>query len=697
MGARPLRQTLNLLVAVAALVSLCTCAGSTKEEAPGQNSAAPTITSQPSSQTVTANQTATFTVAATGNPAPTYQWQNAATGANIPGATSASYMTPATTPGDNGSKFRVVVSNSAGSMTSSTVSLTVDYAPSITAQPTNQTVLVNQMATFSVTATGNPPPTYQWQNAATSANIPGATSASYTTPPTLMADNGSTFQVVVTNSVGSQTSLPATLTVNANGPPPTNASVLTYHNDNMRTGLNPNETILTATNVNSTAFGRLGALSVTGLVDAEPLYVPNLTINGAAHNVVFVVTEHDMAYAFDADTPGPALWQVSLIPGTETPSDDRGCGQVEPEIGITSTPVIDTSAGPNGTMFAVTMSKDSSNNYHQRLHAVDLTTGADRITPTLIQATYPGNGSGSSNGTQTFNPGSYEERAALLLTGGVIYTTWTSHCDAPNYTSWVIGYNESTLAQASVLNMTANGNTQGGREGGIWNAGDGPSVDASGNIYFLIGNGTFDTTLDGNGFPNTHDFGNSFVKLSASGGALSVADYFAMDIARATSSGQLARTRLQVNPNGFCQRSAASIEFFGDILLLEPPRKSRATRSNSEEYGVQAAFWSARRPTMHGDHRRYAGRGPRFGKWGKQSCTDTGPPDQEDEITRGRGVSRRDARLHRPREPGQKPFFAWFNSPACTSGPLPSRVPRKNRSRPLSGRHGGAYAQVASF
>lgn len=167
--------------------------------------------------------------------------------------------------------------------------------------------------------------------------------------------------------------------------------------------------------------------------------------------------------------------------------------------------------------------------YHQRLHAVDLTTGADRITPTDISATYPGNGTGNSSGTQTFNPGSYEERSALLLASGVIYTTWTSHCDAPNYTSWVISYNESTLQQAAILNMTANGTTQNGQEGGIWNAGDGPSVDASGNIYFLIGNGTFDTTLDGSGFPNKRDFGNSFVKLSASGTTLSVADYFAMD------------------------------------------------------------------------------------------------------------------------------------------------------------------------
>jgi Immunoglobulin I-set domain len=515
---------------VAALVSLCACAGTVGKGSSGNpypRSTAPVITSQPAGQTVTVNQAATFTVVATGTAPLSYQWQQGTS--NIAGATLPSYTIAAASVADNGATFRVVVTNAAGSATSNSATLTVDTAPAIAVQPSNQTVLVGQTATFSVTATGSPKPTYQWQNAATGANIAGATSASYTTPPTMIADNGSTFQVVVTNSLGSQTSHAATLTVNASGPPPTNASVLTYHNDSMRTGLNPNETILTTSNVNSTSFGKLGSLQVTGLVDAEPLYVPNLTINSAKHNVVFVVTEHDMAYAFDADTPGPALWQVSLIPGTETPSDDRGCGQVEPEIGITSTPVIDPSAGPNGTMFVVTMSKDSSSNYHQRLHGVDLTTGADRFTSTEVQATYPGNGTGSSGGVQTFQAAAYEERSALLLANGVIYTTWTSHCDAPDYNSWVISYSESTLQQVAALNLTANGATQNGREGGIWNAGDGPSVDASGFIYFPIGNGTFDTTLDANGFPNARDFGNSFVKLSASGSTLSVADYFAMD------------------------------------------------------------------------------------------------------------------------------------------------------------------------
>ena len=612
-----MRRKLDQLVAVAALMSLCACAGVVGKGPSGNpgSSVAPTITAQPSSQTVATNQTATFTVVATGDPAPTYQWQNAATGANIAGATSAGYTTPAATLADNGSKFQVVVGNSAGAVTSAVATLTVDTTPGFATQPANvtvtagqaatftvvatgtaplsyqwqqgttniagatsavytiaatspsnngstfrvivtnavgnatsnsatltvdsppainmqpsgQTVIAGQTATFAVTATGNPAPAYQWQNAATSANIPGATSASYTTPATVLADNGSTFQVVVSNSVGSQTSGAASLTVNSSGPPPTNARILTYHNDNLRTGLNPNETILTTSNVNSSTFGKLGSLQVTGLVDAEPLYVPALTINSAKHNVVFVVTEHDLAYAFDADTLGPPLWQVSLTPGSETPSDDRGCGQVEPEIGVTSTPVIDLSAGPNGTIFVVAMSKDSGGNYHHRLHALDLTTGADRMTAQQIQATYPGNGTGSSSGTQTFNPASYEERAALLLLNGAIFTTWTSHCDAPNYTSWVISYSESTLQQVSVLNMTANGTTQNGQEGGIWNAGSGPSADAAGAVYFLIGNGTFDTTLDGSGFPKNRDFGNSFVKLSVAGNNLSVADYFAMD------------------------------------------------------------------------------------------------------------------------------------------------------------------------
>ena len=415
--------------------------------------------------------------------------------------------------------------------------------PSITTEPTNQTVDVGKTATFTVGASGTAPLSYQWVNGSTHANIAGATSSSYTTPPTTLADNGSTFFAVVTNAAGAANSMTVTLTVNQGGGNASNVTVLTYHNDNSRTGQNLNETILTTTNVASAQFAQLGSVTVVGPVDAEPLYVGGHTVNGATQNVLFVVTENDSVYAFDADTLSK-LWQVSVAQSGETPSDDRGCNQVEPTIGVTSTPVIDLNAGPNGTIFVVAMSKDSGGQYHQRLHAIDLVThGELNGGPKAISASFPGTGTGNSAGTQTFNPGSYEERAALLLVNGTIYTTWTSHCDAANYTSWVIGFNESTLSETIVLNLTANGTAQGGKEGGIWMAGSGPAADASGSIYFLIGNGTFDTALDGSSFPNKCDFGNGFVKLSTSAAKCSqqgigVADYFTMHNACCSNSSE---------------------------------------------------------------------------------------------------------------------------------------------------------------
>jgi len=310
---------------------------------------------------------------------------------------------------------------------------------------------------------------------------------------------------------------------------PSEVRVLTFHNDVMRTGQNLNETTLTTSNVTSGQFGLIGTITVDGLVEAEPLYVGGMTINGGTHNVLFVATENDSVYAFDADTFAQ-LWHTSVLESNETvpsTSDVFGCSQIAPTLGITSTPVIDPNAGPNGTIFVVAMSKAGAT-FHQRLHALDLTTGLDRITPADVQATFSGSGTGSAGGVQTFNPQFYAERAALLLLNGAIYTTWTSHCDHTSYTSWVISYNESTLAQQNVLNLTANGTTQGGAEGGIWMAGAGPAADSSGNIYLLVGNGTFDTTLNGSGFPNQGDYGNSFLKLATAGGKLAVADYFTM-------------------------------------------------------------------------------------------------------------------------------------------------------------------------
>jgi hypothetical protein len=391
-------------------------------------------------------------------------------------------------------------------------------APAITVQPSDQSVSTGQPAIFTVTATGAGPLSYQWQKDA--APIAGATAPIYTTPATALSDSGSTFAVVVSDANGSATSRSAKLLV-ASGAIPAGTDVLTYKNDLSRSGQNLTESTLTLANVNSAGFGLLRNLMVDGKVDAQPLYVSRLSVSGSAHNVVYVATEHDSVYAFDADT-GSVLWQASLLASGETLSDTHGCSQVVPEIGITSTPVIDRSAGAHGTLYVVAMSKDAAAAYHQRLHALDLVTGAELLSgPADITATYPT----AAGGASTFSPGQYEERAALLLLNGTIYTSWTSHCDIAPYFGWIIAFSASTLSRSAVLNVAPN---SGGAGPAIWMSGGGPAADSSGNIYLLTANGVFETALDANGFPKNQDFGNSFLKLSTAGGSLSVVDFFTM-------------------------------------------------------------------------------------------------------------------------------------------------------------------------
>jgi len=298
--------------------------------------------------------------------------------------------------------------------------------------------------------------------------------------------------------------------------------VLTYHNDTARTGQALNEQILTPASVNTNHFGKLWILPVDGKVDAQPLYAAGVSIPGRGErNVLFVATENDSVYAFDADSTN-LFWRVSMLGTNESPSDDRNCSQVEPVIGVTSTPVIDRSLGPNGTMFVIAMSKNVSSNYFQRIHALDLAIGTDRVAAVTVTATFPGTGDDSSDGNVIFDPAQYKERAGLLLLNGVIYTAWSSHCDNRPYTGWIMGYDEQNLAQTNVLNVTPNGN-----EGAIWMSGDGLACDSSNSIYFLDGNGTFDPTLTAGGFPSDGDFGNAFIKLSTTSNVLAVADYFA--------------------------------------------------------------------------------------------------------------------------------------------------------------------------
>jgi hypothetical protein len=299
--------------------------------------------------------------------------------------------------------------------------------------------------------------------------------------------------------------------------------VLTYHNNTARTGLDNKETVLTLTNVNSSTFGKLFTVPADGLVDAQPLILNAITIAGVAHNLLIVASEHGTVYAYDADT-GSSLWHITTLKSGETTSDNRGCSQVTPEIGITSTPIIVRPNTGNPVIYVVAMSKDHSGAYHQRLHALDATSGAELHSgPVDISAKYPGKGDNSSGGFVIFDPGQYKERAGLLITNNTLYLAWASHCDIRPYTGWIMGYNLTTLAQTTVLNVTPNGN-----EGAIWGSGAGMAADGSGNIILLDANGLFDTSLNSSGFPSQGDYGNAFLRVTTKNG-LAVADYFEMD------------------------------------------------------------------------------------------------------------------------------------------------------------------------
>ncbi|HTL58334.1 MAG TPA: hypothetical protein VL361_21790 [Candidatus Limnocylindrales bacterium] len=309
-------------------------------------------------------------------------------------------------------------------------------------------------------------------------------------------------------------------------------NVLTSHNDNARTGLNPSETNLTLVNVNMSGFGQIFSQPVDGIVYAQPLYVSSVKIpNKGPHNVVFVATMHDSVYAFDADTNAgsnaPPLWRTSFInpaAGVTVPQaiDAAGgsgdCTTFLGDVGIIGTPVIDMASG---TLYVVARTKEQlppPNNsvvQVQRLHALDITTGAEKPnSPIEITATFPGTADGGA--TVTFNPVREVQRSALLLANGTVYICWASYCDNPPYHGWIIGYNAQTLQQVAVFNDSPNAN---GREGGIWMGGAGLAEAPDGSIYCITGNGTFDTTA------NPTNFGDSFLKLTP-GASLTLADYF---------------------------------------------------------------------------------------------------------------------------------------------------------------------------
>jgi len=300
--------------------------------------------------------------------------------------------------------------------------------------------------------------------------------------------------------------------------------VLTSQYNNARTGANLHETILTPANVNPNQFGAVFALRVDGAVYAEPLYIPNLEIPGqGTHNVVFVATEHDSVYAFDADGKSRApLWQVNFTNSgagvTTVPGWDVSCPFIQPEIGITPTPVIDYSSG---TLYVLARTKEkngmlSSPRYVQKLHALAITTGAEKFGgPVEIKVRVAGHGQGSAAGKLDFDPLHELPRASLLLSSGKVYLSWASSCDVAPYHGWIMAYDPHTLAQTGVFNTSPDAG-----QSGIWAGDAGIAADDQGNVFVATGNGKFDAASGG------RDYGDSVLKLASGDHGLDLRDYF---------------------------------------------------------------------------------------------------------------------------------------------------------------------------
>jgi len=310
-------------------------------------------------------------------------------------------------------------------------------------------------------------------------------------------------------------------------------NVTTWHNDIGRTGQNLNETILATSNVNATQFGKLFSQPVDGAIYAQPLYLSNVTIAGQQHNVVFVATENDSVYAFDADSNGGAninpLWQASLLTAahgaaagaTAFPSSEL-CADIVPVVGITGSPVIDATTN---TLYVVSKSQENGNAV-QRLHALDVTTGNEKFNgPVVITATVAGTGNGSAGGQLTFDSMWENQRPGLLLLNGVVYIGFAAHGDNGPWHGWIFGYKASTLAQTGVFNASPNGVGS-----GFWMSGAGlaadqlnPSTLPFGRMFVPTGNGDYTATSPYN---NTMDYGDSILRLDLTNGVPTIQDEF---------------------------------------------------------------------------------------------------------------------------------------------------------------------------
>ncbi len=392
--------------------------------------------------------------------------------------------------------------------TNAVASVTVTVtAPTIAVTPRAAGIALTQTQQFTATVTGGATPAWSVDDIASG----NATVGTIGSTGLYVAGTAAGLHTVVANSGGG--SGIATVAVTDS------AGVLTYHNDNARDGANLQEYALTPATVKAGSFGKLKGCVVDGAIYGQPLWLPNVTVGSAKHNVVIVATQHNSVYAFDADTSScAALWQVSLLDTdhggaageTSVPGAlvGAGFGDLLPEVGVIGTPVIDPGTG---TLYVLSKSVNAAQSeFYQRLHAIDFTTGAEKVPPATISASVAGAASGGT--TVLFSPRQEAQRAGLAWVNGVVYVAWAAHEDQTPYFGWVMGYHVAAGAwvQTAVFNSAANTG-----KAGIWMSGGAPAADTGGNLYLVTGNGKFD-------IPNL-DYGDSLLKLT---GGLTVADSY---------------------------------------------------------------------------------------------------------------------------------------------------------------------------
>ena len=525
--ATPRRQAaaVVLMVMGSAAALLWGCGGSGNSPSTGPLPLSITTTSLSAGQI---NKAYSSTLAATGG-TPPHSWT--LTAGTLPAglalaSTGVISGTPTATATRTPLTFKVTDSGTTAQTQSATLTMTISPAAiTVAVSPGRAGLAVTQALSVSATTNDNAGVTWSVSPAGGAFN-PGASLNG--APVTFTAASAAGVYTLTAASV-TDTAQSASLTVGVTDLP----GVYTYHNDLERDGANTREYALTPANVNTGSFGKLFSCTVDGAVYAQPLWVANLSVGGAVHNVVFVATQHDSLYAFDADaSPCTQLWKVSLIDTghgaaaageTTVPSGTSDFlvgfgpgsgGDITAEVGVTGTPVID----PAGAiLYVVSKSVDSGRtNFYQRLHAIDLTTGNEKSgSPVAIAASYPGTGDGGTS--VAYSPRYQNQRAGLALVNGTVYVAWGSHDDAPPWYGWIAGYvyNGAAFTQSAALNVTPN--TQ---EGGIWMAGGAPSADTNGHLYVLTGNGTFDVT---NTTGPTNDYGDCFLQLT---GGLTVSSWF---------------------------------------------------------------------------------------------------------------------------------------------------------------------------